>query len=296
MIGDLLGLALLFAAQGATGAAPAGEPVIVPGDVVERKAGEKADIFRLPVLADMDVKLTVDTPGDASATLYGADGKRIATTTGKGKLTLSARARGEGIYFLAISVAKAGTPYKVALGEPSMAWAAARTPAPALAAKPAPVVPARPAWMDKVTPLAVVPTAYGGVMPFPYGETISGNFAQAENRAAIGNAPTILYSFEGRKSQRVKAEVRTTAAHTLVSLARDPAAARMDIVSSDAQYKNEFNFDSVLDGYLPADGRYYVIVRAYASGPKGQRDLVAPAPSLGEFTIRIGDGGKRAKK
>jgi hypothetical protein len=42
-------------------------------------------------------------------------------------------------------------------------------------------------------------------------------------------------------------------------------------------------------------GRYFVMVRAYAVGARGQRDLVAPAPSLGEFTIRVGDGGKRSK-
>lgn len=152
---------------------------------------------------------------------------------------------------------------------------------------PPPLKPAEPQWEAEVTKLRTEQTPFGRTYLLPVGQIVSGNFAQAIPTAFDTARPAILYRFEGRLAQRVKVTVRSPQVHSLVKILRTPDDLE-PLRSSDAQYRGDIGPDSVLDRYLPADGSYFVMVQAYRTGPKGERDVASGAPEIGTFTIQLG--------
>lgn len=249
-------------------APPGSPPAIRSGTVSRISAGEGA-LRQIAVLGGSKVDVEVRGKGLVGAILYDPDGNPLSMEDGPDIARLNLVTPRDGIYFLA-PLGPAGATLDVTL-----------TIAP-----PLPPRSAEPAWKARVTDLVVEETAYGDAFAIPANEIMAGDFAQAAMTPFDTERPAILYRFEGRLAQRVKITVRSPDAHSLVKILRTPDDPK-PLRSSDAQYRGDVGFDSVLDRYLPADGSYFILVQAYASGPKGERDPHDPPPDRGSFTIQL---------
>ncbi len=241
-------------------------PRIIPGTLVKMSGGD-ANLRQFVALAGSEITITLRGTGLIAAVLYDADGTALAVREATTVARIRQKLPKDGVYYLA-PIAPSGSQLELSLD----------------LALPPP--PPEPDWMRRITKLPTIATDYGPAFPIAPGQLISGNFAQAAVSRFDPARSAVLYRFEGRLAQRVTVAVRSSDAHSLVWIARGPSDPKM-LRSSDAQYKGDVGYDSVLDRYLPADGTYFIIVQTYADGPKGQRDLSAPGPSAGEFTIEM---------
>jgi len=247
-------------------APPGSPPTLRAGTVSRISAGESA-LRQVAVLGSSEVEFEVRGTGSVGAVLYDPEGNLLSSQDGSNFVRLTLVAPRDGIYYLA-PIGNAGATLEVSL-----------TIMP-------PPGPADPAWKAEVTDLSLQKTAFGNAFAIPINDVVSGNFAQAAPTPFDPHRPAILYRFEGRLGQRVKVAVRSPKVHTLVKIARSPDDPK-PLGSSDAQYPGDVSFDSVLDRYLPADGVYFILVQAYASGPKGERDPDGPMADLGSFTVQL---------
>ncbi len=249
-------------------APPGSPPAIRSGTTSRISAGESA-LRQIAVLGGSKVDVEVRGKGPVSAIIYDSEGGPLSTRDGSDVVHLDLVAPRDGIYYLA-PLGAAGAPLDVTLA----------------IAPPLPTNSAEPPWKARVADLASEKTAFGDAFTIPTNETVPGDFAQAAMTAFDTGRPAILYRFEGRLAQRVKVTVRSPETHSLVKIFRTPDDPKL-LQSSDAQYRGDVGFDSVLDRYLPADGVYFIVVQAYASGSKGERDPLKPPPYRGGFTIQL---------
>lgn len=249
--------------------APPGSPPAIRSGTISRISAGESVVRQIAVLGGSKVEVEVRGKGLVGAIMYDPDGNPLSMVDGPDIARLKLITPRDGIYFIA------------PLGSSRATLDVTLTIVP-----PFPPRSAEPAWKARVTDLVAEETSYGAAFPIRANEIVAGDFAQAAATPFDTERAAILYRFDGRLAQRVKVTVRSPDAHSLVKILRMPGDPKQ-LRSSDAQYQGDVNFDSVLDRYLPAEGSYFILVQAYASGPKGERNRHDSAPERGGFTIQL---------
>ncbi|RJF94035.1 hypothetical protein [Sphingomonas cavernae] len=80
------------------------------GDTVRHDLREAADIYRLPGLKGMSIRLKLDVVGPSSVTLYTPEGSEMLSATGGKGAVLDAALPADAVYYLGVSAGRKG-PY-----------------------------------------------------------------------------------------------------------------------------------------------------------------------------------------